>query len=83
MNFTQHTFTVLTEFLPALINDDFSGLTESEDVRVSEFISTVRDQYGIGHFDCDPNETAEFTKCEIIDARGMCVTLTYNTPNRK
>ena len=83
MNFTHQTFNVLPEFLSALINDDFSELTKSEDLRVSAFISNVRDQYGIGHFDFDPLEIAKFTECDIIGARGTCVTIKYSTPIRK
>lgn len=74
-------YTIGSHFLSAIINDDWTGLTDGEDKDLRRFTYTQ-----VGEFwTTDPDdEEARFAKCEVTGLMCNCVTalLAVRKPNR-
>lgn len=53
-------FTVPTWSLGALINDDFTGLSDEEEKTVKDFMDEIIKKYGNAHFILPPEEEREY-----------------------
>ena len=69
---------ILSVFLPAIINDDYTGLTDEEILAVSKLV----DSYSACIMSTDTIE-AFFSVCELTGLRGCCVELTIKRPQFK
>lgn len=66
-------YTVMAHWLPAIVNDDLSGIDNQDDIHVLSLLDRVQEDcpenHTFGHFatteDCD-----EFGLCEICNLRG-------------
>ena len=68
---------ILAYLLPAIINDDVSGLTDEE----IKIVQTFVDNHPACIFDF--KEDANIGKCEISKVRGLCVELIITRPHFK
>ena len=68
--------TVNVNLFPAIINDDYDGLTDEEADKVEKFIYQMNDEF-TGHFSYDSDEQSEFAFCEVLRQYGDCKTLTF------
>ena len=68
---------ILSKFLPAIINDDASGLSKEEVKTVQAFVDT----YPACIFNADEEE--DFCKCELTGLAGDCVALDIIRPHFK
>ena len=64
-------FDIAVHFMSALINDDYSGLTDIEERQLKRWLS---DLSVTGHFD-PLNMWPDFDKCEICGDYAECVTV--------
>ena len=63
MNFKAHDYTVSSHFLSAIINDDYSSLSNEESEQLTKFLSTLPEQ---GHWSVKETESY-FGKCEVTN----------------
>jgi hypothetical protein len=79
-NFTEYEFTIPTWALPAIFNDDYSGLSYKDEENIRLFLSHNFNYLGVGHFDI-PEDDAEHYISNYNQISGYlldtCVTLTY------
>jgi len=78
-DFQEIDFTVATHFIPAIINEDWTGLDEGEVLELTTFL-TRHDQQGVHAWvvkaiDNEP----ELATCEISNLFSECETLTLLT----
>ena len=74
--FEQYTFNMSEHFLSALINDDWSGLSDRDAGLLHAFLSDVWTDYEMyasaSHWSVDDDEPF-FTRCEVTGLMSMCV----------
>jgi hypothetical protein len=75
MKFQKITYTINQHLLNALINDDYSGLNESEELNLNYFTRDLDNTYEQYHFSCINDEQSFFATCEILNLMGDCITL--------
>ena len=65
-------YTISEHFLSAVINNDYSGLDDSEHELLEQWLddNSIRS----GHWSVE-NEERDFAKCEIINLMSNCVTI--------
>ena len=63
MEFESYFYTVSSHFLPAMVNDDYSGLSNEESRQLMKFISVLP---GKGHWSIEETESY-FGKCEVTN----------------
>jgi hypothetical protein len=73
--FEKVTYVINEHLLSALINDDYSGLNESEELNLNYFTRDLDHTYEQYHFAYDNNEQTSFAKCEILNLMSNCITL--------
>lgn len=76
MKFTTRTYTIASHFLPALINGDYTGLEDHEDLALDAFLAEVACK---GHWSC-AEEGAGFTRCEVTGLMADCYEVTAYDP---
>lgn len=72
--------------MPALINDDRSGLSDEDEAKLDEFINDVAKQYGNAHFmlgDIDGEDNLGFKSSNDIDNLGSNVYRVYIDPSKQ
>lgn len=84
MNTEQKTFETLEFIVPsyslcALINGDFSGLTEEEETQINKFIEETAQTYGSAFFSPDVNSEEYFSWHNDIDSLGGIVCRVFLT----
>lgn len=57
-------------YLPALINDDVSGMDEPEidaltTFELSAYLTAVDDGFTVGHWDADSDDDTNFARCDV------------------
>jgi hypothetical protein len=73
--FQKVTYTINENLLCALINDDYSGLNESEELNLNYFTRDLDNTYEQYHFSFNNNEESFFANCEILNIMSNCMTL--------
>jgi hypothetical protein len=73
--FEKVTYTISAHLLGALINDDYSGLNESEELNLNYFTRDLDNTYEQYHFSCNNDEQPFFAKCELLNLGSDCITL--------
>jgi hypothetical protein len=68
MKFEHYTYHLAGHYLPALINGDYSGLTDQEEKELTAFIDSLP---VTGHFDII-SEESYFKRCEICELHANC-----------
>ena len=73
--FEKYTFIIAEHFLPALINGDTDGLSRWEEAALYQFTANATFEFpdGINHWACDDDYDPEFTFCDVLQERAMCV----------
>lgn len=66
-------YTIGQHFVSAIINGDFSGLSDAEEHDLLSFLAQVET---VGHW-ATTDESDEFGECEITGMRGPVETLNY------
>lgn len=72
-------YRVAESFLPALINSDYSGLTnDAEVIQYGEFLARVYEEFGgVGHFSVE-EDSQDFKRCEVCGLLAMVETVRWN-----
>ena len=85
MDTIEHTFAVQKDIAVAIINDDYSGLSDQECSQLETFEDTLIDLYAHRYLTCsDYSAEPEFMRCDVSGLLGDCLTLTLNPfPNLK
>ena len=81
MKFIRHDYTIAGCLLPALINDDYSGLDDNEHSALEALTDKAYSDHGLGFWDMSPNESPAFKRCEALDLMADCYSVTYYTKN--
>jgi hypothetical protein len=68
MKFDYYTYHLAGHYLPALINGDYSGLTDQEEKELTAFIDSLP---VTGHFDI-VSEESYFKRCKICELHANC-----------
>ena len=74
MNATLYAYTLADHWLPALINGDETGLSDSDSAELSDFLASLPE--GSGHWSCDDTES-HFARDEVSGLHAMCVDCVY------
>lgn len=78
MNFDAYEYYVSEHWLPAIFNDDFSGLDDDDETILRDFLTSVQNECGHGHWSWPDDEMEDFTRCEVSNLHAYCLKLTYN-----
>jgi hypothetical protein len=70
MNFDYYTFNIGSHFLSAIINGDYSGLSDQEETALNRFMDNLPVKNG--HFDLVEDE-GNFSQCEVSGLYDDCV----------
>ena len=70
MTFDYYSYNIAGHFASALINGDYSGLTDAEEKELIDFLASAPAE--IEHWDID-GDGDNFTRCEVCDLHAMCV----------
>ena len=73
MNFQAHYYTVSIHFLSAIINDDYSSLSNEESEQLTKFLSTLPGQ---GHWSFKETESC-FGKCKVTNLASNVVNVEW------
>ena len=65
-------FTIGKHYLPALINADETGLTDTESEDLASFLSQDCFAGLVGHWDCDTEDGTDIRRCEISGELSDC-----------
>ena len=71
MKFDYYTFNIGAPFLSAIINGDYSGLSDKEETDLNRFMDNLPVQNG--HFDLIYNGETCFSECEVCGLYADCV----------
>lgn len=81
MTFDQYEFTLGSWWASAVINGDYSGLTDSEEKQLTVFMAEYQDKHPRGHWDGFSEEDSQgFTRDEITGLGGDCYKVRYMFP---
>jgi len=78
MKFEQYEYTICGHYLPAIINGDHSGLTDSEEAELNTFLDSIVGRLG-GHWSVNSEEPG-FCTDEVSGLMADCYECTYNVP---
>lgn len=76
MKFDQVEYTIGEHFLSAIINDDYTGLSDNEERELNEWLEGVNRPEA--HWDCDSDTETELAICEITGYANNCVRITQH-----
>ncbi len=71
-----HQFYVDRELVVAMINDDWSGLTQEECDSIDDFNETLIEDYGHALVAAEAGSRTLFVRCDCTDKFTECLTLT-------
>ena len=74
MKFDYYTFNMGAHFLSAIINGDYSGLSDQDETDLNRFMDNLPDEFQLrgGHFDLVEDE-GNFSRCEVCGLYADCV----------
>jgi hypothetical protein len=75
IKFEKITYTVSEYLLSALINNDYSGLNESEELNLNYFTRGLDNTFEQYHFSWINDEQSFLATCEILNLMSDCITL--------
>jgi hypothetical protein len=75
-------YVIPTHYATALVNDDYSGLSDEEEQELNEFTKTVIERTGNANFIIDYNEQEYFSPANDINNLGSTVMKVYIRPNK-
>ena len=79
MKFDHYDYLIATHYVSAIINDDYSGLDDSEESDLRAFLA-ANEQRG-SHWDCN-DESPEFCTDEVSGLKADCVLVRQYFPLR-
>lgn len=79
MKLDHYSYLIATHFVCAIINDDYSGLDDSEEADLRAFLAANK-QRG-GHWDCN-DDNPEFCTDEVSGLKNECVLVRQYFPLR-
>ena len=68
MKFDHYTYHLASHYLPALINGDYTGLTDWEEAELNAWVDSLRVS---GHFEVI-SEESDFKQCDISELHADC-----------
>jgi len=71
------TYTVPIFYLPAIINDDYSGLSDDEEKELDEFLNGIYQDFGRGHWAYNNCENYFTYTNDINNLGNDCVDIQY------
>jgi hypothetical protein len=77
MEFETTTYNVCPHFLPAIVNDDITGLEPEEYQALERWYESEGLTERSGHFDCDCDGNTSFAMCDIVGLKGDTVELRF------
>ena len=80
MYFEQYKYSIAAHFLPALINGDYSGLSDCEQQALEEFEAGVCWEVATGCWTVDTACSSYFTRDAVSKHQASCYTCIYNVP---
>lgn len=80
MQWDHYDYRISGHFLSALINDDWTGLEDSEAVAFKDFITQAEDcatdsGFSVGHWDADSEDCEDFGSCDVTGLHAMRCTV--------
>lgn len=82
MNFSRHNFEISEHFASALINGDYTGLSDDDDKALQVFTDNAHSAHGLGFWDTDPKDWDRFRTCEITGLQANCINVQYLTERK-
>ena len=79
MYFEKIEFSIFGAYLSAIINGDYSGLSDDDESDLNDFLDATFREYGSGHWSIDSEEPS-FQFDEVSHLMGDCYDCTYNVP---
>ena len=77
MNTIEHTFAVQKDIAVAIINDDYTGLSDQDCSQIETFEDILIELHLHSYLTCtDPSAEPEFMRCDVSGLLGDCLTLT-------
>ena len=80
MFFDQYEYSICGHYLSAIINGDYSGLSDSDEKDLDSFLHYVGEAHGSGHWSIDSEEPS-FKRDDVSDLMADCYECTYNVPS--
>lgn len=77
MEFDLNEYKISEHFASAMINGDYSGLTDAEERELNDWLKSVAEPGA--HWHC-ANSDSEFAQCEITGLLSLCFTTTQYIP---
>jgi len=81
-DFDRHDYKIAGHFLSALINDDYTGLDDSEEQLLNKFLEHVYSTHGLGFWDTNPDNQPDFNRCEVTHLLDDCINIQYLTERK-
>lgn len=78
MDFHRYSYTIGAHFVPAIENDDVTGLTEGETLALEYFLADLPGIGAFGHWSWGEDE--EFDLDEVAGYFGQCIRAEYLQP---
>lgn len=73
MTFDYYQYDICGHYLPAIINGDYSGLSDAEEAEVNHWLDTLPAEAAYGHWDIS-DECPDFRRDDVSGLMGDCVT---------
>lgn len=70
MKFEVYEYSIAAHYLPALINGDYTGMSDTEEKEFTDWLESTDRR--ITHWDCD-TDNAGFARCEVSGLMADCV----------
>lgn len=74
MKFTVEEYSISSQYLGSLINDDPTGLDDGEIIEFDEWVRLMQDGR-VGHWDCDCD--SDIDKCEVTGLLSDCTKVRF------
>jgi hypothetical protein len=71
------TFHISDSFASAIVNDDYTGLEDHEEIELNDFLDNLTRQYGSQDLNLiDFEDEGNFALCEVSNLMGNCLQFT-------
>lgn len=76
--YSEYEYYICHQSFVAITNDDYSALTDTEEEKINDFLQTIVNEHGDGHFSMkDDNFETDFAPCDIHNCYSDVVTVLY------
>ena len=69
-------FRFISDFAVFILYSDISGLSDSEEKQILDFLDWVYSEHGAGHWDFYGQES-DYNRCDITGTMGDCIAARY------